>query len=88
MSADRQNDLLGRILEPIGQCLTPDGARELLNLRADAAAQQRMEELAERANEGKLTEEERAEYDSYIAAANVIAILQAKARRLLGPKPA
>jgi len=88
MAPDPQSDLLSRVLEPISHYLTPEGARELVNLRADGTTQSRIDELAERANEGQLTSEERAEYDSYIAAANVIAILQSKARRLLGPKPA
>jgi hypothetical protein len=37
--------------------------------------------LAERANEGTLTEEERDEYDSFIDAADLIAILQLKAQQ-------
>jgi hypothetical protein len=39
--------------------------------------------LADRCNEGLLTPEERAEYESLVAVASVIALLQAKARAAL-----
>ena len=46
--------------------------------------QARVDVLAERANEGLLTPEERAEYEAYINADDFIAILKMKARRQLG----
>ena len=42
-----------------------------------------MEHLARRCTEGELTAEEKAEYDVFVSANNVIAILQAKARAVL-----
>jgi hypothetical protein len=42
-----------------------------------------MDELAERNAAGKLSTREQAEYDAYIEALDVIAILQAKARNAL-----
>jgi hypothetical protein len=77
------NDLLDRLLDPIGQALTPEAARRLLAVRADAEAQRRMDELAERANEGQLSQDEREQYESLVAAAGVIAVLQTKARAVL-----
>lgn len=82
------NDMLDRVLDPIGRALSPDVARRLVALRADAEAQARVDYLGDRANEGLLTPAEREEYESLLAAANVIAILQAKARRLLASSPA
>jgi hypothetical protein len=41
--------------------------------------------LAERANEGLLTVDERAEYESCILFANFLGVLQSKARRKLAP---
>jgi hypothetical protein len=76
-------ELLDRLLDPIGQALSPEAARRLLALRADDEAQQRINELADRANEGQLSPEEREQYQSLIAAAGVIAVLQAKARAVL-----
>lgn len=53
-------------------------------MRATPDVQERIDYLAERANEGRLTVEERAEYDSYIQGLHLIAILQAQAQTVLG----
>lgn len=80
--------LLDRILDPIGKALGPEAAQRVLALRADEDAQQRIDELADRANEGTLTPEERSEYESLIAAATVFGILQAKARAAIAGRKA
>ena len=80
MSNDASQSVLERLLGPISRCFSPEGARALADMRADAVAQARIEELAEKCNEGQLTREERSEYETYVHAGNVIAILQAKAR--------
>jgi hypothetical protein len=74
---------LSRLLEPVGKTLTLRSAKALVDLRADAAAQARIELLAEKCTEGKLTREERVEYDAYVSANTLIAILQAKARSVI-----
>jgi hypothetical protein len=51
--------------------------------RVDAAVQARVDFLAERANEGVLSDEERTEYEAFINAADFISILKLKARRHL-----
>jgi hypothetical protein len=76
-------NFLDRLLEPFGDCLTPEVAEKLANLRADSVVQARLEELADKSTEGELSEDERAEYESYVHAIDVLAVLQAKARRLL-----
>jgi hypothetical protein len=75
--------VLDRLLDPVGRCLSRRAARELAALRADDEAQAHVRELAEKCNEGTLSAEERAEYEAYVMAANVVAILQAKARARL-----
>ena len=45
--------------------------------------QERIEELADKSTEGMLTPEERDEYEALVRVGNFVAILQAKARRLL-----
>ena len=77
------NDILDRILDPVSRAMGPAAAREMMLLRADAESQARIDELADRCTEGQLTDEERAEYETLIAAAGVIAVLQAKARASL-----
>ncbi len=75
--------MLDRLLEPVGRCLSDEAAQALADLRADEVAQARVRELAEKCNGGTLTPEERAEYESYVTAAGIVAILQAKARARL-----
>jgi hypothetical protein len=48
----------------------------------------KIDELADRAIDGSLTAEQRAEYEALIATASVIALLQAKARNVRAEKPA
>jgi hypothetical protein len=47
--------------------------------------QKRIEELADKNTEGELSSEERDEYETYVRANEIIAILQAKARAILTP---
>lgn len=79
--------MLDRLLDPVGLALGPDAARRLVGLRPDAEVQQRIDDLADRANEGELTPDERSEYESLIAAATVLGVLQAKARTVLASQP-
>jgi hypothetical protein len=74
---------LDRLIEPVVRTFTPEVAKALIQLRADPELQAHMDELAEKCNEGKLTAEEREEYDTSIRFANYLAIMQAKARKLL-----
>jgi hypothetical protein len=75
-------------LDPVGQALNGSAAQAFLSLRADSEVQARIDDLADRCNEGGLTPAEQAEYESLIAAAGVISILQAKARIVLITPPA
>jgi hypothetical protein len=75
--------VLERLLDPFDRILTPEVARKLVHLRFDSAAQARIRKLAQKCNDGKLTDSERREYETYVYAIDFIAILQAKARALL-----
>ena len=55
---------LDRLLEPVAECLSADAAQALIDLRADAATQARLDELAEKAGEGELTEDDRRQVTS------------------------
>ena len=78
---------LDRIFDPVTDCLTPQVARRLADLRADAQTESRLNALAAKANEGQLTLEEDAEYKQSIDAMDLLAILQAKARAYLRQHP-
>ena len=45
--------------------------------------QARIEELADRCNQGQLTEPERVEYDGYVEGAEIVSLIKLKARRFL-----
>jgi hypothetical protein len=73
--------VLDELLEPLSRCLDVESARRLVALEIPAPVQERMDSLAERANEGLLSEEERAGYEALINAADFVSILKLKARR-------
>jgi len=75
--------VLDRLLDPVGNALTPELAGELVALRAGPDVQARIDELAEKCNDGLLTADERAEYEDYVRAIHLIGILQRKARKVL-----
>ena len=83
MPASSTDAAFERVLAAVGQCLDRRSAEALLRLRADREMQGRIEELADKCTEGRLTSEERDEYEALIRVGNFGAILQAKARRLL-----
>ena len=74
---------LNRILEPVTDALTPEMARLFVDMRPDAELQTYVDDLAKKANDGTITPEEDAEYKALIDAADLVAILQLKARRIL-----
>lgn len=82
-SAEHTTNYLAQLLEPVGECFTPEVAARVANLRASPKVQARIDELAEKNTEGEITKEELAEYDSYIHAIDFIAVLQAQARLVL-----
>jgi hypothetical protein len=71
------------MLEPVSRSLGLKTARALAALRVGGRMQARVERLAEKCDEGKLTAKERSEYEAYVQASTLIGILQAKARRIL-----
>jgi hypothetical protein len=75
--------LLDRLLDPLGDVLTPEVARKLANVRFDREVRTRIDRLARRCEAGDLSDEERREYEAYVDAIDFVAILQAKARAVL-----
>lgn len=83
MNATLERSTLGRLLDPLRDCLTPEVAAKIAALRADAETQAKLDDFAERNGEGTLTPAERDEYRALVSAGNLIAILQAQARSVL-----
>lgn len=80
-------EIIDRLLAPVTECLTPEVARALVDLRATPDAQARIDELAEKANEGELNSDEKAEYQAIVEVIDLISLLQAKARARLARRP-
>jgi hypothetical protein len=86
--SNKEPSVLELMLDPVSRCLDEGSAKRLLDVRLDPAVQSRVDELAEKANEGLLTEAERAEYEAYINTDDFISILKLKARRFLSASDA
>jgi hypothetical protein len=71
-----------RGVRPLLEIIVPDKAEAILAFQAPIKLQQRIEDLANRSNEGRLTTAERAEYTGYVRANKFVAILRRKAREL------
>jgi hypothetical protein len=83
MKASTKDRVLERLLGPVSSSLNEQAARKLIGLKADRTVQARVRLLAGKCNEGDLTTEERSEYECYVMAGELIAILQSQARSLL-----
>jgi hypothetical protein len=74
---------LDNLLDTFSHCLDAESARRVSEFRVEPRVQARIGVLAERANDGALSEDERAEYESLLNAADLISILKLKVRRQL-----
>lgn len=72
---------LDGLLEPLSRCLDAESAKRVIEFHIEPAVQARVDYLAEKANDGTLGDDERSEYEAFVDAADVIAILKLKARR-------
>ena len=77
------NTVLDRFLRPFTECLTPEVAQRIVNLQLDSQSQARLDELATKANEGQLTDDERHEYEEFVEGIDLMGILKARARTVL-----
>jgi hypothetical protein len=87
MKSARTDPVLNELVSTLSDCLTPESARRLLALRANATLQARVDDLAKRHNQGQLTPDEEAEYGKYVSYSTFIAILKSKARQVLADSP-
>jgi hypothetical protein len=81
MSPAISTSAFDRATLPIFGILTSEQTHQIADYHADQELQDRIAQLADKANEGELTEEERAEYEGYVHANRFVATLQAQARR-------
>lgn len=74
---------LEQLVAQLGECLTPESARRLLAVKADASLQAHVDALAVRHQKGQLGPDEQAEYGRYASFSTFVAILKSKARQVL-----
>ena len=74
---------LDKLLDPARPCFTAETAANILQIEPDSERLPRMEALAAKANEGRLTREEETEYRSFISAGKMMSILKLQARLFL-----
>ena len=75
--------VLDHFLRPFTECLTPEVAQRIVNLQLDSHSQARLDELAAKANEGQLTDNERQEYEEFVEGIDLMGILKARAQTVL-----
>lgn len=81
---ESESRILEGLLDPVADSLNEEAARKLIRLKSDSKLQARLSRLARKNNEGELTAAERREYEIFVLAGDLVAILQAKARLRLG----
>lgn len=80
MMANTEAAIWERLIDPAHDDLSPEAARFLLRLDFRESDHARMEELAQKSNDGALMQDERAELQNYVRIGNVLALMQSKAR--------
>ena len=75
--------MVSELAERLGSTLNEASARSILELRLEGPTPERRQELADKANDGMLTPEEFAEYETYAQLRGLLAVLQSKARLYL-----
>ena len=73
--------ILRRVVDRAQPYLSCEAARDILRLEFSKSDRRRMNQLAEKNRQGKLTEEE--ELDNFIRVGQTLGILRSKARRTL-----
>jgi hypothetical protein len=73
-----------RLMQSQKSEIPPEVARYLLSVEFGEGDRERMRYLADQSEEGALTPEEEAEFDSYLHVGNLLAVMQSKARVVLG----
>ena len=84
MSAAPAPLLVETLAESVAACLDSPSLHAIANLQLDARTRERLDELADKANENQLTPEERTEYQTFIEISEFLGLAQLRARARLG----
>lgn len=75
--------LLEQLTELEAKSMSPETARKLLELHFSTAHQKRVDVLSEKARTGRLIQSEHEELGEFVRVADLLAVLQARARHAL-----
>lgn len=87
VNAGREAEVWARLMKAQKTQLSPEAAEYLLSIELAESDRNRLEQLAENSEAGTLTDEERGEFEGYLHVGNLLAVMQSKARVVLGRKP-
>jgi hypothetical protein len=82
MATTAEMTAFDRSVRPVVESVFRERTQLVLGYRPSPELQARIEELAEKSTEGRLTETEREEYAGYVRANKFVAILQRLAREV------
>ena len=85
--ATLDSDALHNFLIQFTEQFSPELAEHFVSMPRSLKLQARLDELASKANEGSLTSEEQREYDTYVEALDVIALLRVKSMEKVASEP-
>jgi hypothetical protein len=88
--ANSESAIWSRLVEMRHEPISAETARYLLSFRLSEADHSRMQELMDKSNEGTLTREDEAEFDSYLNIADLLTVMHSQARlamRSMGAQP-
>ena len=83
LATSNEAAILKRVIQPELGNLSPESARALLAFGFSEADHDRMSELSQKAQRGKLTQAEEGDLDGYINVSHLIAFVHSKARMSL-----
>ena len=78
--ASQETEILARVIGPDNPSFTPAVARSILQLRFSETDTERMNQLAEKARQGILTDEEQSQLHGYLFVGAMIDLMHSKAR--------
>jgi hypothetical protein len=84
MSSTSSTQLLEGLADSVATCLDAASLRAIANLELEPRTRQRLDELADKDNEGRITQKERVEYQTFIGAKEFLGLVELRARARLG----
>lgn len=80
MAISTESEILTRVIGPENPNFTPDAARSILTLQFSDTDTDRMNELAAKAREGTLADEEQDQLHGYLFVGAMVDLMHSKAR--------